>query len=169
MPAVPRSAKPIYLVDLFPPRSLSRRAARNIVLMLAALTTSIGLVFWSVGAWPVIGFLGVDVVLLSLAFHFSFRSARQEERIELSPANLRVTRISVRGDRQEFDFQPYWLRVVLERGEDDQCALFLQTHGKSFEIAGFLGADEKADLACQLEAVLRHTRCNPSDIPLQSP
>ena len=169
MTAVPRSAKPIYRVDLFPPRSLSRRAARNIVLMLATLTTCIGLVFWSVGAWPVIGFLGVDVLLLSLAFYFSFRSARQEERIELSTGNLRVTRISVRGDRQEFDFQPYWLRVVLERGEDDHCALFLRTHGEKFEIAGFLGADEKADLADKLDDVLRHTRCNPADIAARAP
>mgnify|MGYP002265543724 CR=1 FL=1 len=166
MAAVPRSAKPIFRVDLFPPRSLSRRAARNIVLLVAALTTSIGLIFWSVGAWPVIGFLGVDVILLSLAFHFSFRSARQEERIELRAENLRVTRISARGDRQQFDFQPYWLRVVLKRGEDDQCSLFLQTHGKSLELAGFLGADEKTDLAAKLERVLRQTRCNPAAFPL---
>ena len=123
MPNVPRSAKPIFRVDLFPPRSLSRRAARNIVLFLAGLITTIGFIFWSVGAWPVIGFLGLDVVLLSLAFYFSFRSARQEERIELAHGNLRVTRISVRGERQEFDFQPYWLRVVLERGEDEQATL----------------------------------------------
>ncbi|NIY75163.1 DUF2244 domain-containing protein [Thalassospira sp. HF15] len=166
MPNVPRSAKPIFRVDLFPPRSLSRRAARNIVLFLAALTTTIGFIFWSVGAWPVIGFLGFDVVLLSLAFYFSFRSARQEERIELAPGNLRVTRISVRGERQEFDFQPYWLRVVHERGEDEQSALFLRTHGKSLEIARFLGADEKESLAIKLEAVLRQTRCNPADIPV---
>lgn len=166
MPTVPRSAQPIFRVDLFPPRSLSRRAARNIVLLVAGITTTIGLIFWSVGAWPVIGFLGVDVMLLSLAFYFSFRSARQEERIELRAENLRVTQISVRGDRQQFDFQPYWLRVVLQRGEDDQCSLFLQTHGKSLEIAGFLGADEKTDLAAKLERVLRQTRCNPADFPI---
>ena len=166
MPTVPRSAQPIFRVDLFPPRSLSRRAARNIVLFVAGLTTTIGLIFWSVGAWPVIGFLGVDVILLSLAFYFSFRSAWQEERIELRAENLRVTRISVRGDRQQFDFQPYWLRVILQRGEDDQCSLFLQTHGKSLEIAGFLGADEKTDLAEKLERVLRQTRCNPADFPI---
>lgn len=166
MPTVPRSAKPIFRVNLFPPRSLSRRAARNIVLFLAGLTTTIGFIFWSIGAWPVIGFLGVDVLLLSLAFYFSFRSARQEERIELGRANLRVTRISVRGERQEFDFQPYWLRVELERGEDEQSALFLRTHGKSLEIGQFLGADEKENLAEKLEAVLRQTRCNPADIPV---
>ncbi|MFV1849348.1 MAG: DUF2244 domain-containing protein [Thalassospira sp.] len=166
MSAVPRSAKPIFRVDLFPPRSLSRRAARNILFMLAALTTTIGFIFWSVGAWPVIGFLGVDVILLALAFHFSFRSARAEERIELRPGTLRVTQISARGERAEFDFQPYWLRVVLERGEDDQCALFLRTHGKSLEIARFLGADEKTDLAARLEAVLRQTRCYPAPMPM---
>ncbi|NIZ00677.1 DUF2244 domain-containing protein [Thalassospira lucentensis] len=168
MPAVPRSSKPIFSIALRPPRSLSRRGARNVVFLLAATTTMISVIFWSVGAWPVIGFLGIDVIFLALAFHFSFRSARQEERIDLHPGNLRVTRIPVRGTRQYFDFQPYWLRVVLERGEDETCSLFLQTHGKSLEIAGFLGPDDKADLAAELEAVLRKTRCNPGPPPVSS-
>lgn len=161
MPAVPRTEKPIFRIDLRPPRSLSRRAARNIVVILACVTTSIGLIFWAVGAWPVIGFLGVDVILLALAFHFSFRAARAEERIELRRGNLRVIRISARGTRQEFDFQPYWLQVVLERGEDDQCELYLRSHGKRFEIAGFLGAKEKTDLAGKLDRLLRQARCHP--------
>ena len=161
MPAVPRTEKPIFRVNLHPPRSLGRRAARNIVIAMACVTSTIGLIFWLVGAWPVIGFLGVDVILLSLAFYFSFRAARAEERIELRHGNLRVTRISARGTRQEFDFQPYWLQVVLERGDDDQCELYLRSHGKRFEIAGFLGAEEKTDLAGKLDLLLRQARCSP--------
>lgn len=161
MPAVPRTEKPIFRVNLHPPRSLGRRAARNIVIAMACVTLTIGLIFWLVGAWPVIGFLGVDVILLSLAFYFSFRAARAEEQIELRHGNLRVTRISARGTRQEFDFQPYWLQVVLERGDDDQCELYLRSHGKRFEIAGFLGAEEKTDLAGKLDRLLRQARCNP--------
>ncbi|WP_417815003.1 DUF2244 domain-containing protein [Thalassospira alkalitolerans] len=161
MPAVPRAEKPIFRIDLHPPRSLSGRAARNIVILLACATSIIGLIFWAVGAWPVVGFLGVDVVLLALAFYFSFRAARAGERIELRQGNLRVTRISAHGVRQEFDFQPYWLQVVLERGEDDQCQLYLRSHGKRFEIGGFLGADEKTDLAGKLDQLLRKARCCP--------
>ncbi|MDM7975166.1 MULTISPECIES: DUF2244 domain-containing protein [Thalassospira] len=151
---------PIFRVNLHPPRSLGRRAARNIVIAMACVTSTIGLIFWLVGAWPVIGFLGVDVILLSLAFYFSFRAARAEERIELRHGNLRVTRISARGTRQEFDFQPYWLQVVLERGDDDRCELYLRSHGKRFEIGGFLGAEEKTDLAGKLDRLLRQARCS---------
>lgn len=161
MPAVPRTEMPIFRVNLHPPRSLGRRAARNIVIAMACVTSTIGLIFWLVGAWPVIGFLGVDVILLSLAFYFSFRAARAEERIELRHGNLRVTRISARGTRQEFDFQPYWLQVVLERGDDDRCELYLRSHGKRFEIGGFLGAEEKTDLAGKLDRLLRQARCSP--------
>ena len=160
MPAVPRTEMPIFRVNLHPPRSLDRRAARNIVIAMACVTSTIGLIFWLVGAWPVIGFLGVDVILLSLAFYFSFRAARAEERIELRHGNLRVTRISARGTRQEFDFQPYWLQVVLERGDDDRCELYLRSHGKRFEIGGFLGAEEKTDLAGKLDRLLRQARCS---------
>ena len=160
MSAVPRTEMPIFRVNLHPPRSLGRRAARNIVIAMACVTSTIGLIFWLVGAWPVIGFLGVDVILLSLAFYFSFRAARAEERIELRHGNLRVTRISARGTRQEFDFQPYWLQVVLERGDDDRCELYLRSHGKRFEIGGFLGAEEKTDLAGKLDRLLRQARCS---------
>lgn len=161
MPAVPRTEKPIFRVNLHPPRSLSGRAARNIVIAMACVTSMIGLIFWVVGAWPVIGFLGVDVILLSLAFYFSFRAARAEERIELHRGNLRVIRISARGTRQEFDFQPYWLQIVLEQGEDEKCELYLRSHGKRFEIAVFLGAKEKIDLAGKLDRWLRQARCSP--------
>ncbi|MCC9621133.1 DUF2244 domain-containing protein [Thalassospira sp. MA62] len=163
MPAVPRSSKPIFRISLFPPRSLTKRAARNIVLLVGAATTMIGAIFWAVGAWPVIGFLGLDVLLLAAAFYFSFRAARAREQIELRPENLRITRISARGDREDFDFQPYWLRVVLDHGEDEQCHLYLQSHGKRMEIADFLGVDAKTDLATKLDTVLRKTRCNPMD------
>ena len=113
MPAVPRTEKPIFRVNLHPPRSLGRRAACNIVIAMACVTSTIGLIFWLVGAWPVIGFLGVDVILLSLAFYFSFRAARAEERIELRHGNLRVTRISARGTRQELIFNPTGFRWCL--------------------------------------------------------
>ncbi|MDP2699175.1 DUF2244 domain-containing protein [Thalassospira sp.] len=161
MPHLPRTEKPVFRVDLHPPRSLSRRAARRIVWFMGGLTGVLGLIFWASGAWPVIGFLGIDVVLLALAFHFSFRSARAEERIELGRDILRVTRISARGSRQYFDFQPYWLQVILEQKPDDQCSLFLRSHGKDLEIAGFLGASEKTELAGKLRKKLRLCKAMP--------
>jgi uncharacterized membrane protein len=36
---------------------------------------TIGLAFWLLGAWPVVGFCGLDIALLQLAFRLNYRSA----------------------------------------------------------------------------------------------
>lgn len=161
MPRLPRTEKPLFLADLQPPRSLSPRGARNVVLCLAGFSLWLGVLFWSIGAWPVIGFMGADIALVSFAFYLSFRAARAGERIELRREILRVTRYSVKGKREFFDFQPYWLQVVLDRRGEDQCNLILRSHGKDFEIARFLGPQEKSDLAGRLQTGLRRCRARP--------
>ena len=45
-----------------------------------------GFVFLLIGAWPVFGFFGLDVVLIYLAFKLNYRAARLYETIDLTPA-----------------------------------------------------------------------------------
>ena len=42
-----------------------------------------GVAFLIIGAWPVFGFFGLDVVLIYWAFRVSFAERRDYERIEL--------------------------------------------------------------------------------------
>ncbi len=61
---------------LRPHRSLTRRGLA-LVLALAAIPGFVmAIVFMSLGAWPVSGFLGLDVVLLYGAFRLNNRAAR---------------------------------------------------------------------------------------------
>jgi len=154
MPRIPRIEKPVFKTDLHPRRSLTRRGARRLVWCVGGVTSSLGVLFWSMGAWPIAGFMGIDVALLSFAFHLNFQSARCGEMIELRRNVLRLTRISARGVREEFDFQTYWLQVVMKPGDATRSILVLRSHGRDTEIAPFLPEDAKQELANTLREKL---------------
>jgi uncharacterized membrane protein len=42
-----------------------------------------GLLFYMIGAWPVVGFMGLDVALLYAAFKLNFRALRLYEKVDL--------------------------------------------------------------------------------------
>ena len=87
-------AEPLLLdLVLRPHRSLPKGGFRVLMAVLIAFGVAGGLVFLLLGAWPVLGFLGVDVVLVYLAFRVSYAAGRVYERIRLSPAALTVDRV----------------------------------------------------------------------------
>src|ERR1019366_7296121 len=71
--------------------------------------------FYLAGAWPIVGFLGLDVAALWFAFRLSFRAARAYEDYRLTYLELEFTRVSAHGARREWRFNPAW--VMLERGD----------------------------------------------------
>ena len=75
----------------------------------------VSLPFYLIGAWPIVGFLGLDVALLALAFRASFRAARAYEEFRLTYLELLLARESAGGARREWRFNPAW--VTLERDE----------------------------------------------------
>ena len=143
---------------LLPHRSLPLHGFRLMMLGLFCLSVIVGIVFVSLGAWPVVGFFGLDVALIYLAFRLSYRSARQREILRLAAGEFTVERIDIYGERRKWWFQPFWLRVVLEEQPDESNRLFLASHGKTFAIGDFLGAPVRRDLAASLRAALSHWR-----------
>jgi uncharacterized membrane protein len=70
---------------LTPYRSL--RPAGFLVLMVAlgAVSFVAGILFLVAGAWPVLGFFGLDVLLVYVAFRLNYRSGRLYETVNLTP------------------------------------------------------------------------------------
>ena len=90
----------------------------------------IGFAFWLMGAWPVVGFCGLDVLLIQLAFRLNFRDARASEEVHLTHERLSITQISPRGEARETGFNPYWARLEVERQpEIGITALRIVSHG----------------------------------------
>jgi uncharacterized membrane protein len=120
------------------------------------------------GAWPVFGFFGLDVLAIYWAFKINFRRARACEEIRMTSSELHVRRVSHRGDVVEFSFNPLW--VQLDRKEHAEFGierLYLVSKGRRIAIGGFLGADEKASFSNALIAALQAARRGVTYNPVQ--
>ncbi len=104
---------------LLPHRSLPPRGFHVLMLILGLVSLAVGIGFVSIGAWPVVGFFGLDVALVYIAFRLNYRSARCRETLRLADDAFTVERVNVRGNRRLWRFQPFWLRVVLEERVDE--------------------------------------------------
>jgi uncharacterized membrane protein len=129
---------------------------------IAGFSFCAGLFFFLAGAWPVVGFLGLDLLALYLAFHVSYRRARMYETLRLTPEALEVTRVSPRGRRQSWRFQPHWLRVEIAKEPESDSPLTLSSHGRQLEIGRFLSPAERLDLAQALRRALAELRRHPA-------
>ena len=148
---------------LRPHRSASAKTINTLIYIMAGLWAIVALGFSSVGAWPVTGFLGLDVVLLYFALHWNNRAGRAYECIDLTEDTLTIEKIDPWGHHQSWSFQPYWLRVELAKIQG-QTQLALRSHGESLTIGAFLTHDERKNLALTLRhelAVLMGCGPNP--------
>ncbi|MEQ9449837.1 MAG: DUF2244 domain-containing protein, partial [Rhodospirillaceae bacterium] len=99
---------------LYPHRSLGRAGFWALMAAVISVSFTAGLFFFLAGAWPVVGFFGLDVLLIYGAFKLSYRAARLMETIALTENELVVRRISPRGKVLSWTFQPFWVRIALD-------------------------------------------------------
>ncbi len=152
------SEQVFFDAKLSPHRSLPPKGFFWVMTLLAGIGLCAGIGFVALGAWPVTGFFGLDVALVYLAFRLSYRSARQTETLRLTDAALDVERMSIRGERRQWRFEPYWLRVVFEESEEGRNCLLVASHGRALVLGAFLSAPERRDLALALRAALAKWR-----------
>jgi uncharacterized membrane protein len=143
---------------LLPHRSLPSRNFHVLMGLLGALSLAVGIGFVSIGAWPVIGFFGLDVALVYLAFRLNYRSAKQRETIRLAGDVFSVERVSVRGERRSWRFQPFWVRVILEERPDASNRLLVASHGRSLVIGDFVPPPTRRELAITIRQALARWR-----------
>lgn len=148
----------IFDAVLTPHRSLSPRGFYLLMAAVALLGFSLGLGFFLIGAWPVVGFMGLEFLLLFLAFRVNYRRGSSFETLALTRDRLEVRRVDHRGRAQSWSFQPYWLRVELlpPQGPDPQLAL--TSHGRRLIIGRFLAPAERISLAEALQSAVLRTR-----------
>lgn len=147
---------------LTPHRSLGRGQFQVLMSVFALAAIASSTPFVIAGAWPVGGFMGLDILVVYLAFRANFRAARAYEDISVTPLELQLAKVSAQGRRAEWRFHPAW--VALDKVEHEDFGLLrlaLRSRGESVEVAGFLGADAKADVASQLTRALAEARRGP--------
>ena len=144
-----------FATSLVPHRSLSPEGFRWLIRGAVAANLMIGLPMWALGAWPVMGFMGLDVWLLWFLFKRSYLDARRSETLLLTDAELVIDRVSPNGDREQLRLDAYWLRV--EWDEKDE-RLVLTSRGNRAVIGRFLAPSERRNVRDQLKAALAGMR-----------
>ncbi len=141
---------------LTPHRSLSREGFLILMTVIVGLNLTAGMFFYVIGAWPVVGFMGLDVALIWWAFRANFADARRAEHIEITSDELVFRRLAEDKPAQEQRFARRLVRVDLEEDRERELVgpLFLRFRGKRTEIASFLGAQERLAFANALKAAL---------------
>ncbi len=139
---------------LTPHRSLSPSGFLILMIAIGVVSFCVGLAFLLMGAWPVMGFFGLDVALIYWAFRQNYRSGNEREAIEVTPEAVTITRFTPDGKASRSDFNTYWVRVALDERTDGRTALRLVSHGKSLIFGTFLTDDERREFADLLSGEL---------------
>lgn len=160
-PGTPHEAasQPEFHAVLTPHRSLGPNGFLFVMVLVGAVCFIGGLAFMAMGAWPVVGFFGLDVVIVWAAFRANYRAARAYEEVLLGDGTLLIRRVTARGEASEIRLDPYWARLIVERVEDEGVVgLAVTSHGRRHEIGAFLDPVARESFASALAAALRSVR-----------
>jgi len=145
---------------LSPHRSLGPQGFAIVMGLLGGVSFIAGIVFFVVGAWPVVGFLGLDVALVYWAFRRNYAQASAREIVEVTEHEIVLHRLHLGKPAQELRFARGFVRVELEEDEERELIgpLRLLSRGRSYEVGGFLNPQDRKSLADALKAALARPR-----------
>ncbi len=149
----------IFSAVITPHRSLNRVGFFILMGIFGGLSFISGMAFLLMGAWPIFGFFGLDVLLLYLAFRLNYRHAAAYEEVSMTPVALTVRKVSHRGQSREWVLNPLWVRLEkIVHEEFGIERLLLVSRGKQLAVANFLGPHEKASFAVALGNALAEAK-----------
>ncbi len=142
-------------ITVLPYRSLSKKGFKYLMLCVAAVFFTIGVFFWIIGAWPVFGFLGLDVLLLYYAFKMNYKSGEIFENLKLIKEKLLITRNFPSGKIQSWDLEPYWTKAEILQANSNNHNLIIKSKNKVVMIGSFLSSKDKKKLMKKINDSLK--------------
>ena len=150
-----RADEPFFRALLTPHRSLGRTGFLVLMGALVAGWGATAVLFLAQGAWPVVGFFGLDVLLVYLAFRSNYRAARAREEVSVSRTALDIRKIAPSGRARAFRFNPFWSRFAVARHDEiGIVAMRVEARGQSVAIGGFLNPDDRESFAAAFARAL---------------
>ena len=145
----------VYLdLTILPYRSLSKKDFRNLMFCVAFIFFSIGGYFWYLGAWPVFGFIGLDVALLYYAFKINYKSGEIFETLKIEKETFLITRNFPSGKQQSWNLEPYWASVELNSQKRNEENLILKSKDKVVLVGSFLNYNDKRKLFDRIQEAI---------------
>jgi len=132
-------------LTIYPHRSLSKTGFKILMLFITILCLGGGIIFWQLGAWPVFGFLGLDILLVYFAFKINYNRGNIYENLKIVSQKIRVSRSFPSGKLQVWDLDPHWTKVEIIK-KHNNVNLLISSEGKVVSIGSFLNNFDKEKL-----------------------
>ncbi|MCT7376209.1 DUF2244 domain-containing protein [Chelativorans salis] len=140
--------QPFFKALLVPHRSLGHTGFTVLMAALVLIWVTVGALFLSIGAWPVFGFFGLDILALYIAFRINYRAARAREEVSLSRVSLDIRKVLPSGRSEEHRFNPFWARFNVQRHtEIGITGMAVEAREKRVLLGSFLNPEERESFA----------------------
>jgi uncharacterized membrane protein len=110
--------KLVFSARLHPNHSLSRNGRFFVLAGTVLVGVFISIPLSLLGAWPVIGFYGLDIMALYIAFRVCNARALDYEELILTEVELLFRKVSHKGSNREWRFNAFWVRLQREEHKE---------------------------------------------------
>jgi uncharacterized membrane protein len=138
---------------LRPHRSLSQRAFKAMLIAVIVVNIAVAAVFVLQGAFPVAGFMGLDVLALWLAFRWNYRAAQRAEYVRVAPGKVHVAAVSRDGVAAHWVLNPVWASVTR-----DGRGVLIRDGAGQMRVGAFLSPKECDSFAAALDLALHRAK-----------
>lgn len=141
-----------------PNASASTESVLKLLLSLVVLSGLIAMGFFHIGAWMVLPFAGLELVLVVLAFVVVLRHRGDYEKITFVENHIEIEQ-SVLGKIKLARFQCYWTRVTLREGENGKTSLWIGSRNEEVEFGrDTMDNVQREQVASHLKRMLLKTK-----------
>tara|TARA_B100000989_G_C19520254_1_gene463806 strand:+ start:2114 stop:2572 length:459 start_codon:yes stop_codon:yes gene_type:complete len=144
-------------ITIYPHRSLSKNGFAILMTIIIILCSAGGIIFWYLGAWPVFGFFGLDIILIYLAFKINYRSGKIYERLLIASKKLMISRCFPSGKIQTWDLDPRLAYVELVK-INNNSQLLIKSNEKVVSVGSFLNLFDKEKLEKRINEGLKNLK-----------
>ena len=130
--------------------SLSSAGRLLVFAFIFAVSIGIAASFALLGAWLILPFAGLEMLVLWLAFRYIDRRAGDYERIAIAGDRVEIE-VCDAGRRSRYELNRYWAQLVGGDGE----RLALRSHGREIEIGRYLNDEQRYALGREIGRHLR--------------
>ena len=103
------------------------------------------------GAWPIVPFAGLEMLVLYVAFSYMDRHAVDYEQITICGATVAVE-VREGNEVMRHEFNRHWAKLTCA-ADGSRLALFI--HGREIELGRHLGVEARLQMARELKRELR--------------
>ena len=116
------------------------------------------LIFFAMGAWPIVGFLGLDVLAIWWALRTSFRAAERRERVRVTAEAVTVSREDERGARVIWTSPTAFTGVDVDQPGEHEARVRIRIYRRRLTLGRALSPPERVEFGDALRQAIRDAR-----------